>query len=309
MALLLIPISAPPAEWLSSFESEWPELEVRLWPAVGERADIDVIAVGIVPTGGFGELPNLRLIVSLLAGQDGLLSHPNLPRNVAIVRADNPGGDEMMNQTVLLHVLRHHHEMPHYSLAQHRREWSPIPRLMARERTVGVAGLGVLGRAAAQSVASLGFRTRGWSRTPRELAAVTTFHGADQLKSFLSECEIVVNLLPLTNSTRNLFDARLFHWMPRGAALINLSRGEHVVDTDLLAALASGQLSAATLDAFRDEPLPAAHAFWSCDRITITPHVSRRLIAAALVPSICWNIRRFRAGELLLNQVDPNQGY
>jgi glyoxylate/hydroxypyruvate reductase len=309
VTLLLLPISAPPSEWITAFASQWPQLEVRVWPAVGERADIEVAALGSMPPDGLGELPNLRLIVSLLAGQDVLLANPALPRGVPIVRAANPAGDEMMNHTVLVHVLRHHHNLPHYALAQRRSEWAQHPPLRARERTVGIAGFGLLGRAAARSVASLGFRTRVWSRGPHQLEGISMFSGPDQLHEFLSECEILVNLLPLTSATRDLFCARTLSWLPRGAAFINLARGEHVVEKDLLEALDRGQLSAATLDVFRTEPLPPQSPLWTHDRITITPHVARRLIAAELVPSICDNIRRLHAGEPLLNLVDMERGY
>jgi glyoxylate/hydroxypyruvate reductase A len=309
MALLLTPLSDPAKEWLRCFAAEMPELEVRLWPELGDPADIEVAAVTHLPHGTLARLPNLRLIASLLAGQDGLLADKSIPKGVPILRTTNPEGDPMMNEAVLLHVLRHHRWLPQYHLAQQRSEWTSLPRLLPRERRVGVMGLGAIGLAAALMLRDWGFAVAAWARRPREVAGIEVHHGRDQLDAFLARTEILVNLLALTPETVDILDRRAFAALPKDAAVINLARGPHVVDADLIAALDSGHLSAATLDVFREEPLPASSPLWRHPRITVVPHAARRLFAADIVPRICDNLRRLRRGEPIVDLIDPAAGY
>jgi glyoxylate/hydroxypyruvate reductase len=309
MALLLIPLDDAPSEWRRAFAAELPDLEIRIWPEIGDPSQIETAAIGPAPHGALAGLPNLRMIASLPAGQETLLSDPTLPRHVPIVRACGPGGDPMMNETALLHVLRHHRQIPEYLLHQQRREWKELPRPLAGASRVGVMGLGLIGLAMARTIRAHGFDVAGWARKPRDIAGIQVFHGPEQLPAFLGRSEIVVNILALTKATENILCRATFAMMPRGAQLINLARGQHVVDADLIAALDSGQLSAATLDVARLEPLPPDDPLWSHPRITITPHVARSLVAAELVPSVCENLRRLHQGLPLLHLVDPEAGY
>ena len=309
MALLLTPISNPARDWLRLFAAELPGLEVRIWPDIGDPAAIEIAAVAHVPHGALARLPNLRLIASLFAGQEVLLGDPTLPRHVPIVRTGNPDGDVMMSETALLHVLRHHRYLPDYALAQQRHEWKRQPVLSASERRVGVMGLGAIGLAAAQRLREHGFQVAGWARTARALDGIEMFYGRERLATFLGRSEIVVNLLALTPETENILDRAAFALMPKGASVINLARGQHIVDDDLVAALDEGQLAGATLDVFREEPLPKDDPLWIHPRITIVPHASRRLDAAQIVPRICENVRRLRHGLPLVYLVDPAAGY
>ena len=179
----------------------------------------------------------------------------------------------------------------------------------AASRSVGVMGLGTLGSATAALLAGHGFRVRGWSRRRRALDGVTGFAGRDELGVFLSEAEILVCLLPLTIDTEGILGADLFAGLPRGARLINLARGRHLVETDLLDALATGRLAHATLDVFREEPLPAAHPFWRHPRITVTPHTASYSLPATGAEVVALNIRRVASGEPLLHRVDRARGY
>ena len=308
MALLLTPIFGGPAAWLPAFKTEMPDLEIRTWPDVGNPADIEVAAIGPLPPGELKKLPNLKLIISLMAGSDVLLRDPALP-DVPIVRCGDPEGDEMMNETALLHVLRHHRDLPTYQQAQQRSEWLNLPRRRAAERRVGVMGLGAIGHAVALALAGHGFKVAGWVRQPRPQEAVEVFHGRNRLGAFLARSEIVVNLLPLTAETDGILNRETFEQLPAGAAVINLGRGGHIVDADLIAALDSGHLAAATLDVFRVEPLPKDSPFWRHPKITVVPHAARRIDAADLVPRICDSIRRLRAGEPLAQPIDRGRGY
>jgi glyoxylate/hydroxypyruvate reductase A len=309
MALLLTPVSDPAAEWRRCFAAAMPELEVRVWPDMGDPAEIEVAAVSHLPPGTLAKLPNLRLIASLLAGQDGLLADTSIPRHVPILRTTNPEGDPMMNEAVLLHVLRHHRHLPQFQLAQQRGEWLSLPRLLPSERRVGVMGLGAIGLAAALMLRDHGFQVGAWARRPRAVEGVEVFHGRDQLPAFLGRSEILVNLLALTPETTDILGRAAFAQLPKGAHVINLARGQHVVDEDLVAALDEGQLAAATLDVFRTEPLPQSSPLWRHPRVTVIPHAARRIIAADVVPRICDNLRRLRRGEPLADLVDRDAGY
>jgi glyoxylate/hydroxypyruvate reductase A len=308
MTLLLTPTFGAAEVWRVALATAMPELDVRIWPELGNAADIDVGAVGPPPTRAMRKLSNLRLIVSLTAGTDALLRDPDLPP-VPIVRAGDPAGDAMMNETTLLHVLRHHRHMPDYLHAQQRCEWIKMPIKPAAERKVGVMGLGAIGLAAADVLTSAGFHVAGWVRQLRPSDEIEIFSGRDQLKAFLARSEIVVNLLPLTQETRGIIAAETLKVLPTGAAIINLGRGEHIVEADLIAALDSGHLAAATLDVFPVEPLPSDSPLWRHPKITIMPHVARRLVPADLAPRVCEIIRKFRAGIPLTQLVDRNLGY
>ena len=197
------------------FAAEMPELDLRIWPEAGNPSDIEAAAVALMPKGKLKDFPNLRLIVSLTAGAEGLLGDPELP-DVPIARSGDPDGDAMMNEAALLHVLRHHRHLPAYAAAQQRSEWISLPRLRARDRKVGVMGLGSIGLAAAKTLARHGFNVAGWVRSPRQGDGIEIFAGREQLPAFLSRSEIVVNFLPLTPETTGILDAAAFAQMPQG---------------------------------------------------------------------------------------------
>ena len=225
MALLLAPQPGTGDVWRRAFAAAMPELEVRVWPEVGDPAAIDIAAVGAMPPGALAKFSNLRLILSLTAGVDTLLSDPALP-DVPIARTADPDGDTMMNETALLHVLRHHRYMPDYLAAQQRCEWIRRPIKAARERPVGVMGLGSVGLAIAKTLAAIGFPVAGWVRQPRSADGVEIFSGGEQLDAFLARSEILLNLLPLTPQTHGIVNAALLKALPKGAAFINLGRGD-----------------------------------------------------------------------------------
>jgi glyoxylate/hydroxypyruvate reductase A len=308
MALLVTAFFGSAPEWRQLFATHMPELDVRIWPDVGNPDDIDVAAVAAMPHGKLKTFANLRMIVSLLAGADILLSDPSLP-DVPLVRAGNPNGDEMMNEAALLHVLRHHRHLPAYRLAQQRSEWISLPRLRASQRKVGVLGLGAIGLSVAKTLATHGFKVAGWVRTAKPVSGIEIFAGREQWPAFLARSEIAVNLLPLTGETRGILNAEAFAHLPKGASIINLGRGAHLVEADLIAALDRDHLAGATLDVFPVEPLAKESALWRHPKITITPHVARRIDAGDLVPRICDSIRALQAGRPLGPLIERARGY
>ncbi len=309
MTLLITPPVMGTAEhWRDMVQAEAPDLEIRLWPDVGSPEDILYLMTGFLDLAELPELPNLRLVMPMFAGFDHLLASPHLP-DVPIVRTGPPGGDPAMTEYAVLHVLRHHRHMPDYLQQQARSEWKVIPQKQPHEQRVGFMGFGVLAQPPAKVLHGMGFQISAWTRTARSHDDFAMFHGADGLDAFLAQADIVICLLPLTDETAGILDAKAFAQLPEGACVINLGRGGHVVDADLIAALDSGHLAGATLDATKPEPLPQESPLWTHPRVTIMPHTARRVRAATVAPQVAEIVRRDQAGEPQLWAVDKTAGY
>ena len=308
MALLFLSADDPPEAWRAALRAAIPDLDFRIWPEVGDRAEIDVALVWQPPPGELARYPNLRAILSLGAGIDGLLAQPGLP-DVPIARMVDPSLTRTMTEYVLLATLRHHRQFDHFEREQRAVRWSYTFPPQAADRRVGVMGLGVLGSAAATHLAAHGFAVAGWSRQARRLAGVDSFAGRDGLAAFLGRTDILVCLLPLTLDTAAILNAATFAGLPRGAYVINVARGAHLVEADLIAALDSGQLAGATLDVLGEEPLPPENPLWRHRKVLITPHVASYASPQTAAEGVAENIRRARAGRALLHQVDRGRGY
>jgi len=311
MALLIIELDkriGNAKAWRDTFKEQLPDMEIRIWPDAADLRDIEYLAFmhpdfDLLPT-----FPNLKAMFSRSAGVDSFIKHPRLPK-VPLGKVEPPGGDPMMTEYVIMHVLRFHRDMPAYQTAQANQEWRKASIVRPEHRRIGFLGFGIMAKAPALMLKSLGFKVSAWVRSPRPAAEVPTFHGRGQLETFLNQTDIAVCLLPLTRETEGIFCARTFAMMPRGAMLINVGRGKHVVDEDLIAALDSGQLSYAALDALWPEPLPRESPLWLHPKVTVMPHVARRPTVAQLVDEIVANIRSLRAGGPLLQEVDVTMGY
>ena len=311
MALLIVNLDKAIGNaqaWRDTFREQIPELPIRIWPDVGELADIKYLAFMHPDFDQLPAFPNLRAMFSRSAGVESFVDHPKRPK-VPLGKVEPPGGDPMMTEYVVMHVLRFHRDMPAYQAAQANREWRRAPIMRPEQRRVGFLGFGMMAKAPALVLQSLGFKVSAWVRSPRPAAEVPLFHGRDQLAAFLAETDIAVCLLPLTADTEGIFCARTFAMMPKGAMLVNVGRGKHVVDKDLIAALDSGQLSYAALDALWPEPLPPESPLWLHPKVTIMPHVARRPTVAQLVTEVAANIRSLEAGGRLLQEIDVTRGY
>ncbi|MGE0650607.1 MAG: 2-hydroxyacid dehydrogenase [Alphaproteobacteria bacterium] len=311
MAILFLSEADATGAWAAALKRELPDDEVLIGTdaARTRAADIDFAVVWYPPPGLLAHLPNLKAILSLGAGVDHVFLDPGLPAGVPVVRLVDPALTEQMAEWVTMNVLRHHRLMPLYAEQQARAYWKrhDIPR--AHERRVGIMGLGILGQAAAQALKPFGFPLAAWVRQPRKWAEGEIFAGPEGLVPFLARSNVVVCLLPLTAETRGVLNADAFARMPRGAAVINGARGGHVVAADLIAALGSGQVSAATLDVFTTEPLPADDPLWRHPRITITPHAAAVTLADTAAHEIAANIHRCRAGNAMVGGVEPTRQY
>ena len=311
MALLIVGLDhiiGAATAWSDTFRQQLPELEVRFWPDAGALRDIEYLAFMHPDFDALPPFPNLKAMFSRAAGVEDIVDHPKLPK-VPLGKVEPPGGDPMMTEYVVMHVLRLHREMPAYQAAQARREWLRQPIVRPDHRRVGFLGFGMMAKAPALVLKSLGFPVSAWVRSPRQSEEVPVFYGPDQLEPFLKQTDIAVCLLPLTAETEGILCARTFAMMPRGAMLVNVGRGRHVVDKDLIAALDSGQLSYVALDALWPEPLPPESPLWMHPKITVMPHIARRPTVAQLATEIVANIRSLKGGGGLLQEVDLKLGY
>ena len=295
--------------WTDALADNYPELKTYTWPYDGDPAAIEYALVWQPPAGELKRYPNLKAIFSVGAGVDHLASDPELPKNVPIVRMVEPGLTAGMTQYVVLSVLNHHRFMLDYAAQRREKVWEEIPQLAADARQVGMLGLGVLGRDALEKLKTFDFKLAGWSRSPKSISGVTCYHGSGGLDEFLAGSDILVCLLPLTPETEGILNAELFAKLPAGAAIINVGRGRHLVENDLLEALDSGRIGGATLDVFREEPLPEDHPFWDHPRIFMTPHIASMTIPSSAVRAVVANIQRLEAGEALQHVVDLERGY
>ena len=276
--------------WRRELGKYIPDLDVRIWPDIGE-------------------LKNLRAVYSLGAGVDHLLADPDFPRHLPFSRVVDPNLTGRMTEYVVQHVLNHHRFCHAYDAQQRAHVWKEHFAPFASERKVGILGMGELGGGAAEALSFLKFDVAGWSRSEKKINGVESFFGDDQLDAFLARSEILVCLLPLTPQTKNILNADLFAKLPKGAGIINAGRGPHLAEDDLIPALDSGQLSAATLDVFHVEPMAEDHPFWDHPKIRITPHVASISDPASVARLVAENIIRTENGEELLHAVDVEKGY
>jgi glyoxylate/hydroxypyruvate reductase len=294
----------------------WPALQAAL-PGehlLRERGDtpageIDIALVANPASGALQGLPALKLIQSLWAGVDTLLADPSVPTQVPLARMVDPLMSEAMAQTALWAVLGLHRRFFSYAAQQHARQWRQRTQWRADEIPVAVLGLGYMGRSAAQRLAGNGYPVRGWSSRQAEVDGVVALAGDAALPHVLAAARIVINLLPLTPATRGFFNAARLAQMKRGTSLVNLARGTHVVEADLLAALDNGHLSHAVLDVFSTEPLPADHAFWVHPQVTVLPHIAALTDARSAAHVVAGNVQALRQGAPLRHLVDRVRGY
>ncbi|WP_440466328.1 2-hydroxyacid dehydrogenase [Pseudomonas sp. YH-1] len=290
----LLAAQVPDLEFVEGFEAVDPARVTYLltWKAVADTE----------------RYTSLRVLFAAGAGVDQF-DLSRIPESVALVRMVDDSLADIMAEFVVMSALALHREMPAYRVAQASQVWESLSILPASSSRVGVMGLGQLGQACLAQLRHLKFQLLGWNRSERNIDGVKTYTGPDELGSFLSQCDILVNLLPLTDSTRGILNHETLTQLPKGAGLINVGRGEHVVEADLVAALDAGQVSAAILDVFQQEPLPEGHPLWSHPRVWVTPHIASTMQVEGGAAVVAKNILRDLAGDELLHTVDRQAGY
>jgi len=295
-----------PEPWLEGLRAALPGADVSLWQPGAPAADYAV--VWAPPQPFFDEQPQLKALFNIGAGVDALLKL-RLPAGAQIVRLDDAGMSVQMAEYVCHTVIRHFREFEGYETDMAKGKWSFRKPRSRMDYPVGVLGLGVLGERVARAVAQFDFPVNGWSRTPKAVPGVQCFAGAEQFDAFLQASRVLVCLLPLTPDTRDIMNLAHLSRLRPGGYVINVARGAHLVDDDLLALLDSGHLEGATLDVFRVEPLPKNHPFWNHPKITLTPHTSARTLRSESIAQIAGKIAAMQRGEPVAGRVDPQRGY
>jgi glyoxylate/hydroxypyruvate reductase A len=295
--------------WGAAFAELAPQISFEIYRPGQDLSGYPYCLTWKPPHGLWPQMKGLRVVFSLAAGIDRLLNDPTFPRELPLVRMVEPELTRGMVEYVLWQSLFHHRRVWELEAAQSCAAWRPHTYPAPWDRSIGIMGLGELGAAAAAKLVEFGFKVRGWSRTKKDLPGVQSFAGPAQLPEFLSACEILVCLLPLTAETRGILNKDLFRHLPQGASLINAARGGHLVEADLLPAMQSGQIAAATLDVFETEPLPEEHPFWDAARVYITPHNASDTSPRSATWRIAQQIASFEAGGKLDDVVDMVRGY
>ncbi len=306
MSVLLICTGRDTQVWVKSIKEQQPDVSLYLY---SEEHDPNQITYAITwkhPRGIFKKYPNLKVIASMGAGVDHIISDPEIPKKALITRVIDSQLTKDMSSFVLALVLN---KMRNISMHHGSKNWAPMPYRTTEDENIGILGLGILGKAAAQTLYRNGFKVAGWSKSRKQIEGVSTYHGEKGLQDFLKSTNVLICLLPLTSETENILNKELFEKLPKGAYLINVARGEHLVEHDLLEMLDKGQLSGASLDVFRTEPLPEEHPFWKHPKVHITPHIASVTDPKKVVYQLMENYKRMLQRKPLMNLVELKKEY
>ncbi|MDI9106470.1 glyoxylate/hydroxypyruvate reductase GhrA [Serratia marcescens] len=300
-------------EWLAGIKQRLPQAEIREWQR-GDERPADYALVWRPPHEMLANRRDLKAVFALGAGVDAILDQERkhsgtLPAGVPLLRLEDTGMAQQMQEYALSYVLRYFRRFDEYQALQQRQEWQPLDPHSLDDFTIGILGAGVLGQSVARKLTEFGFSVRCWSRSAKQIDGVQSFAGEAQRAAFLDGVKLVINLLPNTPETVGILNRELFAQLSTGAYLINIARGAHLVEADLLTALDQGQLAAATLDVFAREPLPQDHPFWRHPRVTITPHIAAITLPQQAMDQIVANIRALEAGHAPAGVVDRQRGY
>ena len=312
MKLMFVSEEDRAEDWRDEMLRHFPDMTFLVWPDDAGRVDlasVDYCLAWKPPVGALKQLSGLKYVQSLGAGVDGLLLDPELPTHIPISRMVDRSLVQGMTEYILYNVIHYHRKMGAYEAQQRAGAWKVLSQVDPRTRRIGIMGLGELGRDAAEKMLPLEFDIASWSRAPKDMDGVTSFHGEVGLDPFLARTDILICLLPLTDTTRGIINADNLAKLPDGAVVINCARGGHVVDDDLLAALDGDHIAGACLDVFNTEPLPPGHPYWTHPKVRMTPHTASLTGAQSAAEYVAENIRRVERGEAPLNVVDLTAGY
>lgn len=306
MSVLVISPGRDPGPWIKALRHQYSEMNIYAYPDAHDPNEIEYAISWKHPRGIFKHYPNLKVIASMGAGVDHITCDPEIPKNVVITRIIDEQLSEDMSDFVLALVMDH---IRNISFHHNVRAWEPVSYKRIEEEHIGIMGLGILGSAVAQTLLKNRFNVSGWAKTPKKMVGINTYSGEKQVEKFLKRSTILICLLPLTQETENILNKELFKKLPKGAYIINVARGQHLVEHDLLEMIDKGHLSGASLDVFRIEPLPQEHPFWDQPKIRITPHIASMTNAEKVAPQLIENFRRFKDGKELKNTIERKLGY
>jgi glyoxylate/hydroxypyruvate reductase A len=296
----------PPEPWVQGLKQAFPQASVSAWTPGASPADHAI--VWAPPQQFIDEQSGLQTLFNIGAGVDALLQL-KLPPSLKVVRLDDAGMSVQMAEYVCHAVIRHFRELDGYDADTQAGKWSYRKPRSRADFAVGVMGLGVLGERVAKALQMFEFPVNGYSRSPKDLAGIRCFSGLQALPDFLAATRVLVNLMPLTPETENILNHATLSQLQKGGYLINVARGKHLVEEDLIALIDNGHLAGATLDVFRTEPLPAGHPFWQHPKITVTPHTSARTLREESIAQIVGKMQALQRGESINGVVDHQRGY
>ncbi|MEP2668510.1 MAG: glyoxylate/hydroxypyruvate reductase A [Cyclobacteriaceae bacterium] len=308
MALVIInPKGVEP--WINALKEVDPSLDIRTFPNDSHREEISFVLTWRHPYGIFKDYPNLKCISSMGAGVDHLLRDPDLPKQVSIVRLVDPYLAQDMAEFVLALIMNHLRDLNAFKIKQTEAIWKPAEYLRIKDVKVGIMGMGAIGMRVATELQKTGFNVIGWARTNKEISGITVYAGEKEFPEFLSKSDILVSILPLTPQTKGILNKKNLQLLPKNAFIINVGRGEQIVDEDLVTLISEGHLSGASLDVFSKEPLPKSSILWKQPRVNITPHIASLTNPTSVAPQIVENYYRMKEGKPLLNTVSREKGY
>lgn len=295
-------------QWIDALQAALPSATIRLWQA-NDTAPADYAAVWKPVPGMLGNRTGLKAVFNLGAGVDGLLTLPDLPRDIPVIRIDDAGMAVQMAEYVTYAVLQHFRDFDRYAAQARNAHWEKLPPRNKSACRIGILGMGVLGTRIAHSLIHFDFPVCGWRRNNAATSPITTYHGKDGLSTLLAQSDVLVCALPLTPETHGILDHNAMAQLPQGAYIINIARGEHVVEQDLLYMLDQQHVSGATLDAFTEEPLPTSHPYWHHPHIHVTPHISAMTVIDASALQVAQKITALQSGLAVNGIVDLVRGY
>jgi len=310
MRILLYRADGNTAPWIKDFADFLPEAEVVVWREGADLPACDYAVLWTPPQAMLADLARVKAIFLTGAGADAIMKYSHaIPPHIPIVRLNDAGMGIQMAEYVTHAVLRYFRRLDEYEAQARSGAWLQLEARDKADFSVGVMGVGALGSHVIEALKPFGFPLRAWSRSPKSLAGVEAFHGDAGLDGFLGSSRVVVCMLPLTEETTHILSRANMMKMPQGAYIINVGRGAHISEPDLLSLIKSGQIAGATLDVFRNEPLPAQHPFWQEPRITITPHISALTLRRESVEQMVGKMRQHARGEEVADVINRTKGY
>lgn len=308
MSVAIIFNQKPIDDWFDKLAELLPETKVEIYPEIENPNDVEFIVTWKPHVGYVNEFPNLKVVQSVGAGIDHLL-HTLIPSTINITRIVDPALKHDMFEHVLTCVLTSIKNILPYYKAQFEKNWRPTSYKTIVETTVTILGLGEIGKDVATKFVNLGFTVKGWSNSPKNIEGVESFSGLNELENAISQTDFIINILPLTAQTEGILNEQFFEFCSDNTVLINVGRGGHLVENDLLTAIKNNKIKEAYLDVFIEEPLPENHPFWTNSQVYVTPHIASMTNANTALEQVADNYKRMKNNETLLNQVSMERGY
>jgi len=309
MSLLILSPTRETDSWLHALKELDSRIDIIVYPKLVDNKSVEFILAWNHPYGSLKDYPNLKCVSSMGAGVDYLLKDPELPKNILLTRIVDPELSKTMFEFILALVMNHLRSLTHFKQIQNSQKWKPTIYRRIEDVRIGIMGLGEIGSYVAEHLIKIGFTVNGWAQSPKPNCKARVFLGSDELETFMQNIDILVCLLPSTSKTKALLNKETMQNLPKGASLINVARGDILVENDLLDLLDSEHLSRASLDVFEKEPLPENHPFWTHQKIDVTPHVASLTNPKTVAPQIIENYWRMKKGEQIVHEISLEKGY